>query len=50
MPGFYVNRALSPWAHEAMTLVQGGIAPDALDKAVRKFGYPVGPSEYEIVE
>ena len=43
LAGFYVNRSLSPWATEALALVQGGIAPDALDAAVRKFGYPIGP-------
>jgi enoyl-CoA hydratase/long-chain 3-hydroxyacyl-CoA dehydrogenase len=43
VPGFYVNRSLAPWAAEALLLVQQGFAPDALDAAVRKFGYPVGP-------
>jgi enoyl-CoA hydratase / long-chain 3-hydroxyacyl-CoA dehydrogenase len=43
VPGFYVNRSLAPWADEALLLVQGGMAPDVLDAAVRAFGYPVGP-------
>jgi len=43
--GFYVNRSLAPWAAEALLLVEGGVAPDALDKAVKAFGYPVGPGE-----
>lgn len=43
VPGFYVNRSLAPWATEALLLVQEGVEPEALDNAVRKFGYPVGP-------
>ena len=43
VPGFYVNRALAPWATEALLLVEQGVSPEALDKAVRAFGYPVGP-------
>ena len=43
VPGFYVNRSLAPWATEALLLVEQGVCPEALDKAVRKFGYPVGP-------
>jgi enoyl-CoA hydratase / long-chain 3-hydroxyacyl-CoA dehydrogenase len=43
VPGFYVNRSLAPWATEALLLVQEGVEPEALDSAVRKFGYPVGP-------
>lgn len=43
VPGFYVNRSLAPWATEALLLVEQGVAPDALDRAVRNFGYPVGP-------
>ena len=43
VPGFYVNRCLGPWAAEALACVQAGVDPVALDAAVRKFGYPVGP-------
>ena len=43
VPGFYVNRSLAPWATEALLLVEQGVSPEALDKAVRAFGYPVGP-------
>jgi len=43
VPGFYVNRCLGPWAAEALHLVLQGVDPEALDKAVRAFGYPVGP-------
>jgi enoyl-CoA hydratase / long-chain 3-hydroxyacyl-CoA dehydrogenase len=43
VPGFYVNRCLGPWAAEALYLVQQGVDAERLDKAVRKFGYPVGP-------
>lgn len=43
VPGFFVNRCLGPWAAEALYLVQSGVEPERLDKAVKKFGYPVGP-------
>ena len=43
VPGFYVNRALAPWAAEGLLLVQNGMSPEALDAAVKAFGYPVGP-------
>ena len=48
VPGFFVNRALSPWAAEAMLLVERGVAPDFLDKAVKAFGYPVGPGVWPV--
>ena len=48
--GFFVNRSLAPWAAEALLLVQGGVDPVALDKAVKAFGYPVGPGACEPVE
>ena len=43
VPGFFVNRVLTPWASEALLMVQQGLDPATLDAAVRGFGYPVGP-------
>jgi 3-hydroxyacyl-CoA dehydrogenase / enoyl-CoA hydratase / 3-hydroxybutyryl-CoA epimerase len=42
-PGFYVNRILAPYVNEAGKLLDEGIAVDAIDKAMFKFGFPVGP-------
>ena len=42
-PGFYVNRILSPYINEAGTMLDEGAAIDALDEAMVKFGFPVGP-------
>ncbi|HET7728910.1 MAG TPA: 3-hydroxyacyl-CoA dehydrogenase NAD-binding domain-containing protein [Usitatibacter sp.] len=44
-PGFLVNRVLSPYLHEAMLMVDEGIAPETLDEAARAFGMPMGPIE-----
>ncbi|CAB0149567.1 Fatty acid oxidation complex subunit alpha [Pseudidiomarina piscicola] len=41
--GFYVNRILAPYMNEAARLVLGGEPIDAVDKALVKFGFPVGP-------
>jgi len=42
-PGFLVNRILMPYLMEAVTLVEEGIAPAAIDKAALDFGMPMGP-------
>jgi len=42
-PGFLVNRILMPYLMEAVTLVEEGIAPEAIDKAALDFGMPMGP-------
>ena len=42
-PGFYVNRILAPYVNEAGKLLDEGIAVDAIDRAMTKFGFPVGP-------
>jgi 3-hydroxyacyl-CoA dehydrogenase/enoyl-CoA hydratase/3-hydroxybutyryl-CoA epimerase len=42
-PGFYVNRILAPYVNEAGLLLDEGVAVDAIDKAMGKFGFPVGP-------
>jgi len=43
VPGFYVNRALGPYMAEAMALVQEGVELEQLDKAMKAYGWPVGP-------
>ena len=42
-PGFLVNRILMPYLMEAVTLVEEGFAPAAIDKAALDFGMPMGP-------
>jgi 3-hydroxyacyl-CoA dehydrogenase / enoyl-CoA hydratase / 3-hydroxybutyryl-CoA epimerase len=42
-PGFYVNRILGPYMNEAALLLEEGVAVDAIDRAMVKWGYPVGP-------
>jgi 3-hydroxyacyl-CoA dehydrogenase/enoyl-CoA hydratase/3-hydroxybutyryl-CoA epimerase len=42
-PGFYVNRILAPYLNECLMMADEGIALDAIDKALIKKGFPVGP-------
>ncbi len=42
-PGFYVNRILSPYIVEAGRLLDSGAPIDAIDQALVRFGFPVGP-------
>ena len=44
-PGFLVNRVLGPYLHEALKMVDEGIAPETLDAAMQAFGMPMGPIE-----
>ncbi|MGH6745567.1 3-hydroxyacyl-CoA dehydrogenase NAD-binding domain-containing protein [Novosphingobium sp.] len=44
-PGFIVNRVLTPYLVEALTLMDEGLAPEVIDKAATDFGMPVGPLE-----
>lgn len=41
--GFYVNRILAPYMNEAANLILAGEPIEKIDKALRKFGFPVGP-------
>ncbi len=41
--GFYVNRILALYMNEAAQLLLEGNSVDGLDKALVKFGFPVGP-------
>jgi len=43
VPGFYVNRCLGPFLVEVSSLIRDGVPPQKLDKALKKFGMPVGP-------
>jgi enoyl-CoA hydratase/long-chain 3-hydroxyacyl-CoA dehydrogenase len=43
VPGFYVNRCLGPILVEVSALVKEGVPLETLDKAMKKFGMPVGP-------
>ncbi|CAL8084969.1 unnamed protein product [Calicophoron daubneyi] len=41
-PGFYTTRLMGPLISEALLLLQEGVAPPVLDRAVRQLGFPVG--------
>lgn len=42
-PGFYVNRILAPYLNEAGRLLDQGASIEQVDRALVKFGFPVGP-------
>jgi len=42
-PGFLVNRILAPYLNEAGWLLAEGVSVDAIDRALRNFGMPMGP-------
>jgi 3-hydroxyacyl-CoA dehydrogenase / enoyl-CoA hydratase / 3-hydroxybutyryl-CoA epimerase len=42
-PGFWVNRILSPYINEAGLLLAEGTPIEAIDTAMTRFGFPVGP-------
>ena len=42
-PGFFINRILSPYMIEAGHLLAGGAPIEALDRAMTRWGFPVGP-------
>ncbi|SCC46754.1 fatty acid oxidation complex subunit alpha FadJ [Kosakonia oryziphila] len=41
--GFYVNRILAPYINEAIRLLSEGERIEGIDRALVKFGFPVGP-------
>jgi 3-hydroxyacyl-CoA dehydrogenase/enoyl-CoA hydratase/3-hydroxybutyryl-CoA epimerase len=42
-PGFLVNRILLPYLVEAAWMVEQGVAPRRIDRALESFGMPMGP-------
>jgi 3-hydroxyacyl-CoA dehydrogenase / enoyl-CoA hydratase / 3-hydroxybutyryl-CoA epimerase len=42
-PGFVVNRILGPYMNEAAFLLEEGNSIDSVDKAMTRFGMPMGP-------
>ena len=45
VPGFLVNKVLTPYMFAAMELLEKGEDKEKIDEAVRSFGMPVGPIE-----
>jgi 3-hydroxyacyl-CoA dehydrogenase/enoyl-CoA hydratase/3-hydroxybutyryl-CoA epimerase/3-hydroxyacyl-CoA dehydrogenase/enoyl-CoA hydratase/3-hydroxybutyryl-CoA epimerase/enoyl-CoA isomerase len=49
-PGFLVNRILFPYLNEALELIADGVPIEAIDKAAKAFGMPMGPiTLYDVV-
>jgi 3-hydroxyacyl-CoA dehydrogenase/enoyl-CoA hydratase/3-hydroxybutyryl-CoA epimerase len=44
-PGFLVNRVLGPYMQKAFRMLDDGIRPETLDRAMEDFGMPMGPAE-----
>lgn len=42
-PGFYTTRILAGFLNEAVTLLEEGARIEDVDRAMKEFGYPVGP-------
>jgi len=42
-PGFFVNRILSPYLVEAGHLLAEGVSIEVVDRAMTRWGFPVGP-------
>ncbi|TVR13421.1 MAG: fatty acid oxidation complex subunit alpha FadJ [Balneolaceae bacterium] len=42
-PGFYTTRILAPYMNEALLLLEEGASIEQLDRAMKQFGFPVGP-------
>jgi 3-hydroxyacyl-CoA dehydrogenase/enoyl-CoA hydratase/carnithine racemase len=49
-PGFLVNRCLLPYMNEALELLLDGASIDAVERAAKAFGMPMGPlTLYDVV-
>ena len=44
-PGFLVNRVLGPYMQNAFRMLDEGVRPETLDRAMEDFGMPMGPAE-----
>ncbi|MER3459299.1 MAG: enoyl-CoA hydratase, partial [Chloroflexota bacterium] len=42
-PGFLVTRILAAYWSEVVYLIQEGVSPDQIDRALEAFGWPMGP-------
>ncbi|MDB5281272.1 MAG: fadJ [Bacteroidota bacterium] len=42
-PGFYTTRILAPYINECMLLIEEGCDAAQIDRAMKKWGFPVGP-------
>ncbi|HWB63186.1 MAG TPA: 3-hydroxyacyl-CoA dehydrogenase NAD-binding domain-containing protein [Chitinophagales bacterium] len=42
-PGFYTTRILAPYMNECFLLIEEGCDAGIIDKAMKKWGFPVGP-------
>jgi len=42
-PGFYTTRVLAPYLNEAARMLEEGASVEAVDSAMVRFGFPVGP-------
>jgi 3-hydroxyacyl-CoA dehydrogenase/enoyl-CoA hydratase/3-hydroxybutyryl-CoA epimerase len=43
--GFLVNRVLGPYMQNAFRMLDEGVRPETLDRAMEDFGMPMGPAE-----
>jgi 3-hydroxyacyl-CoA dehydrogenase/enoyl-CoA hydratase/3-hydroxybutyryl-CoA epimerase len=41
--GFWVNRLLAPYLHEAWTMLEEGVDGEVVDSELTEFGFPAGP-------
>lgn len=49
-PGFLVNRALFPYLAESLELIQDGASINAIERAAKSFGMPMGPiTLYDVI-
>ena len=44
-PGFIDNRILTPYLYEAIKMAEAGVPIEDIEKAMKSFGFPMGPFE-----